>query len=495
VNLSQISFGDRVAENESAQLANYFIETEQWNSLYAGNVDVVFGSKGAGKSALYTLLMAQKKDFSDERNISLISAEKATGTTVFSDIRDVPPTSEKEFITLWKIYIVQLIIEDLIKNNKCFGQANEVKEKLIEANLIEENNTLKRLLNKAKTFAKRLIELDSIEAGATLDSGVTGKITFKTPSDDLHKRGYISVDELLEKINNYSVGLGYSYWLLFDRLDVAFDQSISLEKNALRALFKVYRDIEEYQSIRLKIFLRDDIWKRITEEGFREASHITRYTTIAWQMSKLLNLIVIRALDSIELVQAYNVQVDEVKADYQKQRDFYYKLFPAQVDIGEKQSETFDWIANRVKDGFGNIAPRELIHFYNEVLRQELREKAIGNNKIEDGNLVSRQAIKNSLFEVSKAKVEQNLYAENSHLKKYISSLENQKAELDIKSLSSVWEIPEKETESVAMSLAEIGFFEQRIAKMEKIFKIPFLYRPYLNIIQGKSYEAVNHSA
>lgn len=45
MDLDNISFGDRVAENESDKLSNYFISTQQWHSLYSGKSDVIFGLK------------------------------------------------------------------------------------------------------------------------------------------------------------------------------------------------------------------------------------------------------------------------------------------------------------------------------------------------------------------------------------------------------------------------------------------------------------------
>ena len=74
---------------------------------------------------------------------------------------------------------------------------------------------------------------------------------------------------------------GVSIWLLLDRLDVAFAESLALERNALRALFRVYLDLAAFDSISLKIFLRTDIWDQITKEGFREASHISKRVTLS----------------------------------------------------------------------------------------------------------------------------------------------------------------------------------------------------------------------
>src|SRR6266545_4069388 len=52
----------------------------------------------------------------------------------------------------------------------------------------------------------------------------------------------------------------------------------------------------------VKIFLRTDIWERITEEGLREATHISRDIHIEWNKASLQNLIVRRLLNNPELV-------------------------------------------------------------------------------------------------------------------------------------------------------------------------------------------------
>jgi hypothetical protein len=86
-------------------------------------------------------------------------------------------------------------------------------------------------------------------------------------------------------------------WLILDRLDVAFAETEELEANALKALFMVYADFREYDRLDIKIFLRSDIWGRVTREGLREASHIADQVTIKWEDKQaLLNLIIRRCL-------------------------------------------------------------------------------------------------------------------------------------------------------------------------------------------------------
>ncbi len=105
--------------------------------------------------------------------------------------------------------------------------------------------------------------------------------------------------------------------------------------------------------------------------------------------------------------------------------------------------------------------------------------------------MVSRQSIKNATIEVSRVRTEQTIYAEYPDLKKYVFALENSKVEHNLTTLSEIWSITlEKECEDIALRLAEIGFFEYKTAKNEKIYKIPFLYRFYLNISQGKAFQS-----
>src|SRR5215471_13946596 len=108
--LKQASFGARVAEDEASELATYFVETDQWTRIARGEIDVIRGEKGAGKSAIYSLLMSKVDDFFD-RNILLVAAERPRGTPVFKDLVADPPASELEFVGMWKLYILTLIAQ------------------------------------------------------------------------------------------------------------------------------------------------------------------------------------------------------------------------------------------------------------------------------------------------------------------------------------------------------------------------------------------------
>lgn len=100
--LKKMSFGVQVAEDEVNELASYFVETNQWANIAKGDIDIILGEKGSGKSAIYSLLMTRHGDFFD-RGILLVAAENPRGATVFKDLVADPPTTENEFTALRKI--------------------------------------------------------------------------------------------------------------------------------------------------------------------------------------------------------------------------------------------------------------------------------------------------------------------------------------------------------------------------------------------------------
>ena len=114
--IQDVSFGGRTAEEEAGNLAAYFVETEQWRKVWSGDVDVVFAPKGGGKSAIYSMLVSRENELFD-RSILLAPGENPTGATAFDSIESSPPTSEAQFVNLWRLYFLVLIADELEDDN------------------------------------------------------------------------------------------------------------------------------------------------------------------------------------------------------------------------------------------------------------------------------------------------------------------------------------------------------------------------------------------
>ena len=489
--LRSLEIGERVAEEEAEKLEQYFVETDQWRQMRDGDIDVVYGPKGSGKSALYTLLNRKEDEFFD-RGILISSGENLRGATVFRSIVADPPPSELAFIYLWKLYCLTLIARTLREYEVKNDDARCLVGSLEQARILPATNTLSVIFRSVTTYLKNWLNRDakSIEHAVTMDAQtgsptVSRKVEFKEQSEE-QNLGDIPVDELLEVADRALEREALTLWILFDRLDVAFADSPDLERNALRALFRAYNDLKAHGRISLKIFVRDDIWRRIIEGGFTEASHITKDLTISWDAESLLNLIVLRLLNNAPLVEYLGVEADAIRGNYQLQTEFFSRLVPEKVDSG-KNPHTFDWMVSRTTDSTGKSAPRELIHLLDVAKDLQIKRLERGADEPEGSELFDRSSFKEALPEVSRVRYEQTLLAEHPDLKQYLQKLEGEKCEQTADSLSKLWAISIEDAAQVARRLADVGFFEIKGEKANPSYWVVFLYRGALDLVQGKA--------
>lgn len=110
-----------------------------------------------------------------------------------------------------------------------------------------------------------------------------------------------------------------------------------------------------------------------------------------------------------------------------------------------------------------------------------------GEDEPEGETLFDRAAFKEALPELSEYRTTKMLYAEYPEYKERIESLRGEKSEQTFASLSAIWRVGDEETRKVAQRLTEIGFFEQRGPRDNPTFWVPFIYRPYLDLVQGKA--------
>ncbi|MBE7702267.1 hypothetical protein H9623_18405 [Oerskovia sp. Sa1BUA8] len=490
--IEDITFGGRTAEEESEHLTRYFVETEQWRKVWQDEVDIVFAPKGGGKSAIYSMLVSREDELFD-RGVVLVPGENPTGATAFEPIQLDPPTGEVEFVAIWRLYFLVLVVEELEKYDVRSDKLRAIREALASIGLTEGVKKKRTIIVRVREALQRLLVPGSVEAGLSLDpvsgtpSGITAKVTFNEPSVEQELAGMVSVDRLYEDVNDVLGEQSLHVWLILDRLDVAFTASPELEANALRALFRVYRQIEPLGQLRLKIFLRSDIWAEITAGGFRETSHITRDMNLLWNRANLLKLILQRVIQSDVLVGELEVDPALVIASSDAQQELFDRVFPRQVDAGSNKPATFDWALSRTEDGKKIAAPRELIHLFNVVRDRQLARIDTGQAAIAENVYFESQAFRDAHPEVSETRLQKTIYPEYPWLRSWLEALRGQRTLQDVVSLEALWGTARGETEERIRRLVDVGFFEQRGPVTARTYWAPFLYRPALEMVQGSA--------
>ena len=160
--LAQVDFGHQIAEEEGGDLAAYFVETDNWRRMFDGVIDIIYGPKGSGKSALYSLLVARTDQLFD-RKILLVPGENPRGTPAFRDLMDDPPASEREFVGLWKLYFLSLLGSAFEEYGITGKDAQHLQDLLVREGLTKGKQSLTGLVQKTFDYVKKAIRAAEVE--------------------------------------------------------------------------------------------------------------------------------------------------------------------------------------------------------------------------------------------------------------------------------------------------------------------------------------------
>jgi hypothetical protein len=267
-------------------------------------------------------------------------------------------------------------------------------------------------------------------------------------------------------------------WLVVDRLDEAFQGQPSVERPTLRALFRTYLDMLGFENMRLKLFVRRDLFARIITGGFVNLTHINaRRVDITWDDDDLRDLLNRRLRNPGKFIELLNA---EASTDV----ELFHLVFPDQVDQGSKKPDTWTWILGRVRDANGVKPPRNLIDLVLKAQSQQLKREQREPRIYERGErLITGDSLKKGLQALSEERVQDTLLAEAGDDAQLIELFRNGKAEHNSETLL---DLLGEQTASKIELLKTLGFLEP----VGSSYKIPMLYRGGLNITQGKAFSS-----
>src|SRR5437879_9686775 len=114
--LMKCYLGSSVAESDNLlQVAR--IENSAFADLVSDRVDLVPGTKGSGKSALFRIFVDFLPDYLlKQKKVVVAHGVQAPGDPVFHAFSDqFAKLSESEFVSFWCIYLVSLAHEQFVK--------------------------------------------------------------------------------------------------------------------------------------------------------------------------------------------------------------------------------------------------------------------------------------------------------------------------------------------------------------------------------------------
>ena len=476
--LDELKFGAVDSESET-NLDKIFVQTQNFNEFLNPNTALLLGCKGAGKSALYRLFTTFEASAREMAGHSLNDTYIVAGT----GFKDLPEMDDMQLLNsidakdispeaAWKIYIAYKIVHGLYKqyNIVCGRKCRRVLQK---SHVIPDYRISAILNHLFERFVGEPPQINEID--------------FKEVSISIGKNSRISVYELLGEIDTHLGNEGKTVWILLDKIDELFPSKIETRKECIEGLFLAYIDfVSRYKNIKLKIFLRTDIWNTLS---FVNKSHLTDKTTIiTWDSDALKTLLIKRAVNNPcirdFLTKDKGLTISESSDDVGKCFDV---LFPERVYSGTREAKTMAWIIDRSKDGLDGVYPREIINFANYAVKEEIKNGDDLNQEYwGQKSLISGSSIRNAFTSVSKVKV-QSYLSEFEKLTKHFERFAGQQtAEYSQDELIALMSGLEPGGEDMIRQLHETGVIAyssgQTLTKDSKII-VPRLFRNGLGIV------------
>lgn len=482
--LRKLDVGSSVAEHDR-DLERYFVETATFRQLIEDRGDIVAGDKGTGKTALYRILKERYARIPELNNVEVVPAFNPQGAPIFQRIMETDALDEGQYIGVWKAYFLSLAGNWLLTLHEGdFSPNLERLDTLLKGvGLRSADDTAQTIFSQLVSHLKRFFGPKAAEQTVSFTQDgmpiITHRVEFEEKPPVATTDGLVRHDDALRLLNEALAETDLHLWLVMDRLDEAFQGRPDHEKPALRALFRTYLEMLEFDRVRVKLFVRRDLFARIIEGGFVNLTHINaRRIEIIWDEEDLYALLSRRVTGSSAFIELLGLDMD-VSGDR-----LFAILFPDQVDQGDRKPKTWRWIMSRVRDGNDVRPPRNLIDLVLKAQDAQSRAEDRDSRTYSEGTpIITGESLKRGLEALSDQRVQDTLLAEAGEHAHLIEKFRDGKAEHNAQSLG---ELLGPDSVAATKVLQTLGFLEQT----GTTYKIPMLYRSGLNITQGRAFGA-----
>jgi hypothetical protein len=500
--LRGLDLGSSVAESDTL-LEAARIETSAFGDLLNDRVDLVPGTKGSGKSALFRIFVDFLPDILlQNRKVVIAHGIQAPGDPVFHAFTErFSKLSEEEFVSFWCIYLVSLAHEQFIKGpryreflNNAGAEIERFRRACINAKIpdIQARRSLKDILEWSLHVLSSWRPKFSYKLpneGGEVEVDLFGSKTPLVPEVAIGNEGSehslpTYVNEVKQSLEAVLKASRLSLWLMVDRLDEIFPRRSDVERTALRGILRAMRYFSS-PDIRVKVFLRDDMLEQVvrTDAGFTALTHLTvrQADTLRWTQDQILGMVLKRFSANKPIVDYLGLNRDQMEASLSYRAACFAKIFPPTVFRGPKQSPTIRWICNRCADGRGVVTPRDVLDL---LIRAKQRQQDLhaADPEATSDWVIGPVAIQYGFEELSKRKRYTYLQAEFPHLWKDIEKFSGGKTDY---SQSAIQGLLGSGWKNTVENLTDIGFLSKRTRGNQSVYSIPFLYRHGMNLTQG----------
>lgn len=346
--LQSISIGDPRAENEMTTLERYYLKTDQFERAVRGEVNLVVGRKGSGKTALF--IRARDKTRADKRNIMVdLKPEGYQLIKLKEDILEYLSEGARQHLitAFWEYLILLEVAYKLLEKDKHVYKYNhEIYDLYLDLNqtysateFTSEGDFSERLLTLSNRLADKYREKFGEQPGQKLTNADVTELLYSHDLATLQQQ----ISAYLEKKQ--------SVWVFFDNLDKGWStQGVEvIDAIVLRCLVDAGRRVEremrrnrhEFHCI---VFVRNDVYDHVMRQSPDYGKEMR--ATLDWSDADML-----REMLRLRLVS--NLQEAERKTDF-------FTIWPQLCDTHYAGEESSAYLIDR-----SLMRPRNLLKIFN----------------------------------------------------------------------------------------------------------------------------------
>ncbi|MDK1360829.1 hypothetical protein QNO00_11200 [Arthrobacter sp. zg-Y1219] len=489
--MESIDVGSDVAESDLG-LQQHFIATSAFDQVVRDETDLVLGPKGAGKTAIFRMLANDQYPIPQLADTDIIAAFNTEGDVLFQNLRlYVDDFDESSLRLLWTSYILSLTGWHLVTTYDAIPEAQQLRASLLANGLQEVSAKPRSAWGWVTEFFKRVGHAKTIEGRLDLGTGLpgmSGKAEFVDQSK-MPNAGSIDTDGLMAQIIALLDKVDRRCWLIFDRLDEAFEDDSELERIALRSLMRAHSNLASYsRRFRTKLFLRIDILDRITtEKGFVNITHL-RSMEISWTRQHILDMLIKRMTthdDVMKLLFARNVQTPKGALNVLLSGVDESPKRAAAGRGGKQITDPLTYILDKTTDASQEYNPRNVVFMIDRAKSLEASACKRSDSDIlqSDRSAISQESLIRAWRLLSEKRLVDTLYAEHNSLRQAIEAFQNGPQSFSREYVADRLKGLEGEPRNVNAWIRELqyaGFLKQVGVGT---YRIPDIWRPALKLV------------
>jgi hypothetical protein len=269
--LAELNLGASTAENELGELAHYYLDIDAYRRALRGEIQVVAGRKGSGKTALFAQLRNTLR--SDKGNVVLDLKPEGFQLIKFKEhvLNYLEEGAKQHTITAFWEYLLLLetchkILEKdrerHLRDHRLFEPYRALAAICEEDDFVAEGDFAERMTKLTQRIAQ------DFQAGPGAGASEPRKMLSAELTEVLYKHDVVELRKLVEQYLAFKNGL----WILFDNLDKGWpphglqDDDVTTLRCLLDAMSKLERNLgKAHVKCRGTVFIRNDVYELLLD--------------------------------------------------------------------------------------------------------------------------------------------------------------------------------------------------------------------------------------